>query len=121
MKATRNIIGNAFSLNMINIEDVLDIEIERINPADVPQDCVSIIGHVDTARVISGILGWDVPANRVNYSVESGDVLYIAQYTGPRLPEGATELPEGAEIRFYRISRAVPCGGIETWIGKTAF
>lgn len=115
--ATRNILTNAFSLNMFGgeitpptIEECsgswpgLMISVKEINPQDVPADAVSIIGHPDTARIVGGILGREVPANRVTYSVEKGDVVYVAQYTGPRLVEGATELPEGAVLKFYRVS-----------------
>ena len=59
----------------------------------------SFVGHVDTAAVISSELGLEVPFNRAHGSIE--DEAIIAQYVGPRLPEGATSLPEGAEIRFF--------------------
>ena len=112
----RNVIANSFSLNMFS-GDVkipeskkcqgawpgLGISIKEVPAASVPDDCYSVVGHADTARVISSILGWEVPANRVSYSVEKGDILYVAQYTGPRLVEGATELPDGATIKFYKI------------------
>jgi hypothetical protein len=29
--------------------------------------------------------------------------MLVAQYTGPRLPEGATTLPPGAKIRFILV------------------
>ena len=118
MANTRNILTNAFSINMFGgeitpptIEECsgswpgLMISVKEISPQDVPADAVSIIGHPDTARIVGGILGREVPANRVTYSVEKGDVIYVAQYTGPRLQEGATELPEGATLKFYRICR----------------
>jgi hypothetical protein len=34
-------------------------------------------------------------------SEEIGEGVLVAQYRGPRLPEGATELPEGATIEWY--------------------
>ena len=61
------------------------------------------VGHPDTAAVISTLLGKEVVPNRVNIQLTQGDVLIVAQYTGPRLPEGATELPEGATIKFWRV------------------
>ena len=63
----------------------------------------SAIGHEDTARVVSNLLGIDVPTNRVSISLESDeDTLIIAQVMGGRLPEGSTTIPEGMEIRFIK-------------------
>lgn len=59
----------------------------------------SFIGHAETAAVISSQLGVDIPFNRAHGTIE--DTAIIAQYVGTRLPEGATRLPEGAEIRFF--------------------
>lgn len=97
-------ISNAFSMNMVSVEDFTLIRARKVTPADVPQNAISAIGHADTARIVSGILGYEVPANRMNVSLEEGDVLFVAQYKGPRLPEGATTLPEGASIEFLEIT-----------------
>ena len=97
-------LGNAFSLNMIPVENFTLIRARKVTPADVPQSAISVIGHADTAKIVSGILNYEVPANRVNVTLESGDVLYVAQYKGPRLPEGATQLPEGATLEFIEIT-----------------
>ena len=97
-------LSNAFSLNMIDINDFTLIRARKIESTDVPQDAISAIGHPDTARVVSGILGREVPANRVNVSLSNDDVLFVAQYRGPRLPEGATVLPEGATLEFMEIT-----------------
>ena len=95
---------NAFSMNMVSVEDFTLIRARKVTPADVPQNAISAIGHADTARVVSGILGYEVPANRMNVSLEKDDVLFVAQYKGPRLPEGATQLPEGATLEFIEIT-----------------
>ena len=117
MNTTRNILANSFSLSMIADmvwEDKgdnfagLPISVKAVRPESIPADIYSVIGHADTARVIGGLLGREIPANRVTYKAQPGDVLYVAQYTGPRLPEGATQLPEGAEIRFYKIEEVQP-------------
>ena len=113
----RNVISNAFSLSMISDliwEDKgdnfagLPISVKAVRPESIPSDIYSVVGHADTARVIGSILGQDVPVNRETYKVSPGDVLYVAQYIGPRLQEGATQLPEGAEIRFYKIQEVQP-------------
>ena len=113
----RNVLANAFSLSMITDliwEDKgdnfagLPISVKAVRPESIPSDIYSVVGHADTARVIGSILGQDVPVNREPYKVSPGDVLYVAQYIGPRLQEGATQLPEGAEIRFYKIQEVQP-------------
>ena len=105
-------LSNSFSLNMINVEDFTMIRVRRINFSDVPKkNIISIVGHQDTARIVSEILGCEVPVNRVSISIEEGDYLYIAQYKGPRLPEGATQLPEGATIEFFEVTLRRGCEG----------
>lgn len=71
----------------------------------------SFVGHTDLARLLSEMLGIDVPVHRGNYEFHPGDVILVSQYTGPRLPEGSTVLPEGARIEFFRV---VPVCGIKT-------
>lgn len=94
-------LGNAFSLQMV--EFPATINVREVFPCDVP-DAVSVIGHVDTAAVVSSILGREVPANRASIKLAQGDVLYVAQVMGGRLPEGATTIPAGMEIKFLMVS-----------------
>ncbi len=104
-------LANSFSINMIPLEKLTFIQVEPIKSHEVPGDVVSCVGHADTAKVLSNILGREVVPNRVSISLTQRDILYVAQYSGPRLPEGATELPEGATIRFYKIGWwDDPCG-----------
>ena len=95
-------ITNAFSLNMLSylaatiIVTPLTLEAAREAALGLP----SAVGHADTARVFSSQLGIEVPMARVNVSLAPGDQLLVGQYKGPRLPEGATTLPEGATIEW---------------------
>ena len=95
-------IANAFSLQMLPAMDMI-ASIVQVNPDEVPADVVSAIGHADTAAVVSNIIGREIPMNRVSVSLEPGDVLYVAQLQGGRLPEGATTLPEGFSLRFLMV------------------
>ncbi len=99
----KNYIVNSFSFNMVEVQDFMLVRAEKISCSDIPKDVVSAIGHADTARVVSGILGFEVACNRMQVSLKPGDILYLAQYKGPRLPEGATTLPEGATLEFLRV------------------
>lgn len=60
------------------------------------------VGHEQTAHLANAQLGRDVVKfSRVSVQLEPRDDLVLCQYIGPRLPEGVTVLPEGAEIRWY--------------------
>jgi hypothetical protein len=71
----------------------------------------SCIGHADIATVLSRLIGFDIPVNRVSVSLKPGDVLVVGQYVGPRLPEGCSILPEGARIEWY----VVKPGRVSVW------
>jgi hypothetical protein len=62
------------------------------------------IGHEETAAIADSQMQCNkhvIRCNRISIQLESKDDLIICQYIGPRLPPGATTLPEGAEINWY--------------------
>ena len=63
----------------------------------LPEGLISAIGHQDTANVLG------VPMNRINVKLYKGDVAYVAQLQGGRLPEGSTTLPDGFEFKFIKV------------------
>jgi len=96
---------NAFSIQMLSgAATVQTVRFEEIDATDVPSDVVSAIGHADTAAVLSEVLGFPVPMNRINVALDENTELYVAQLVGGRLPEGATTLPEGFSFKFYRVT-----------------
>jgi len=105
-------IANAFSISMLPAERGITtvsfsgpLSAEQLTDhlnrcaAGVPIE--SAIGHADTAAIVSQQLGILLQANRVSIQLRLGEHLVVAQYVGPRLPEGATELPPGAKIDYY--------------------
>lgn len=103
---------NAFSINMFLFAVPTQVKffpltLEEAREYARANSLTPAVGHADTARVVDGLLGLtptgDMPASfgRINVSLVQGDELLVAQYTGPRLPEGATTLPEGATIIFW--------------------
>jgi hypothetical protein len=116
-------ISNAFSLSMLpawvwpenpdgvpvgmtlKVEPILDprdLVLRHLAKGGVLESCV---GHPDTASVFSSELGIQVDCRRVSVSLHPGkDAILVGQYTGPRLPEGATSLPEGAKILWYLVT-----------------
>lgn len=101
---------NAFSLNMLDINGPIEVEIFPLQTEDDVLDMLatygkftSAIGHKETADVLSNMLEIEVKHNRTTVKLGRKDTALVAQYRGPRLEEGATKLPEGAEIKFYLV------------------
>ncbi len=96
---------NAFSINMLSLParasfDPLAVDEARALAAGM----ASAVGHPDTAAVFAATLGVPVPMNRATVRLAPGDVALVGQMMGPRLPEGATSLPEGASIAWVRVT-----------------
>ena len=104
------VIANAFSINMLNLEvDITNLQVCPTSPEFIREEIeaeggfTSVVGHADTAAVFSGLLGLDVPCNRATFTMDEGTTLFVGQYKGPRLPEGATSLPEGAAVEWAMV------------------
>ncbi len=102
-------ICNAFSIQMLQSDSavfVRELKVQDVLHLSERFGLQSAIGHADTAAVVSGLLGLDLPANRVNVQLGKKDRCVVAQLMGGRLPEGSTSLPESMQIKFF-------C--VETW------
>ena len=87
---------NAFSLQMVQLPAVVTFEEVK----ELPQGLTSAIGHADTAHVLG------MEPNRINVALKKGEVAYVAQLTGGRLPEGVTTLPVGFTFKFVKVTVA---------------
>ena len=85
---------NAFSLQMLKD---FPCEVRFTEVAELPQGLESAVGHADTAAVLG------VPMNRVNVQLHKGEIAYVAQLQGGRLPEGSTTLPEGFSFKYLKV------------------
>ena len=115
-------VGNAFSLQMvqdcfIHVEavDLYTVQLAIDDHYDSVQFC---IGHADTAAVACQMLNLayryqgdsankltvDRVFKRANVKLGTGDVLYVLQVVGGRLPEGCTELPEGIQLQWRKVT-----------------
>ena len=98
---------NAFSLNML-AEFPASASFREISLGEAREILAagfdSAVGHAETAAVFSEQLGIEVPCQRVTVTLSKGESALVGQYRGPRLPEGATTLPEGATIRWYLVT-----------------
>ena len=89
---------NAFSLQMVDVPCIAIFE----EVDALPDGLISAIGHQDTANVLG------VPMNRVNVHLSNGDIAYVAQLQGGRLPEGSTTLPDGFSFKFIKVKVVNP-------------
>lgn len=63
----------------------------------------SAVGHPATADIFVRKLGMDVPCKRCTVNQRPGNRALPGQYRGPRLPEGAKELPAGAAVEWFAV------------------
>jgi hypothetical protein len=99
-------VTNAFSINMLPQKSVCFVEFYKLTTEEARHIIAeypfrSYIGHADIAALASQLLGVQIEVNRETLTLQGGDHLLVIQYRGPRLPEGATQLPEGAQIEFW--------------------
>lgn len=94
------VISNAFSLQMIDAEK-FSVNVETITEKEfdlIKTTAHSVVGHADTANVLG------VAFNRESVKLHTGDILYVAQIVGGRLPEGSTTLPEGFSFKYLKVT-----------------
>lgn len=99
-------ICNAFSLNMVGSFPSV-IKAEEVSLSDAQQIALtgeSAVGHTYTAAVFSSVLGVNVPVVRSTLSLSKGESVLVGQYIGPRLLEGASELPADASIKWFKVT-----------------
>ena len=96
---TNVFISNAFSLQMLSSDCMISVEeIPEEDFNNIKNIAKSVVGHEDTANVLG------VGFNRESITLNKGDVLYVAQIIGGRLPEGATTLPDGFKFKFLKVA-----------------
>ena len=96
---------NTFTPDMLCTNSFSLARFDVIDPATIPTNVFSAIIDSNMTRVISGILGFEFTNKSDSaYLSDECDVLYLASYHGPKLEEGATSLPKGAFITFYKVT-----------------
>ncbi len=98
-------LANAFSINMLSGDSVVKFtQITAEQARELLKDRIeSFVGHNDTANVLTTLLGIPITINRASLIAQKGESFIVAQFSGPRLPEGTTSLPEGAKITFWLV------------------
>jgi PIN domain nuclease of toxin-antitoxin system len=88
-------ISNSFSLSMLNSNKseslTLNLKVKEIDISEVKEmlnnQWVSAVGHESTAKVMSQIVGIDIPYNRIQVKLEKNDKIIVFQLL-TRLEEG---------------------------------
>ena len=75
------------------------LDVARLELRLVDED----VAAAEIVRMPAQLLERDVPYARVTLRLQPGDEALVGQYEGPRLPEGARSLPEGATIRWLLV------------------
>lgn len=89
---------NALSLNMLpDCGEMAWRPSTREEIIKAHTEAVVAIGHADLARILG------VSPARITVEAKDGDRIVVAQYRGPRLPEGCVELPHGARIDYITV------------------
>lgn len=106
-------ITNAFSINMLSASSTLsfiplhkDLAKGKIKMNYDNFEFIPCVGHADIANIVKTELNLNMELfNRISVTPDfnNGDALLVAQYTGVRLPEGTTQLPEGASIKYWYV------------------
>ena len=99
-------LANAFSLNMLSDVKEAKILVKEVETEDVRKillnsGFVSAIGHSSTAQVLTQILGFEIPVNRIPIKLTDKDILIVFQLLS-RLEEGKILTKEELEKLTYK-------------------
>lgn len=98
-------LSNALSLQMLDTTKATTVSIKPISIDDIKTaGFVSVVGHPDTAEVLTDMLGKKVKCNRASITLKPTDTLIVAQIFGGRLPAGTTKLPDGFKLQFLKVT-----------------
>lgn len=96
-------VSTSFGLNMVKDHDLPCLSVSRV-PEDYARsmmaafDTTSVVGREDMARVLG------VERRGASLTLERGDTLYVALYSGLMLPDGATTVPVGESFRWLEVA-----------------
>ncbi len=99
---------NSFSTNMLKATNIVVFKkmslkktIKFLNEEKENANIISAIGHEGTAKLLSNLLGFEVPTDRKNsYFSKKSDYLLIFTF-GARLPEG--KVLSQKELKNYKL------------------
>ena len=103
---SKKYLANTFSPMMLGENEwaeVTPIELEELPPMS---ELISAVSHEVTAKVLSALMGEEVPFNRINLTLELGDVLYcvIPNFRAQEAREFTYEEVANAGYRCFQVS-----------------
>lgn len=105
---SKHYLTNAFSLQMLGGSATITVESCTLSDVKTSLEANEFefgVGHADTAAIAARQLNLPVEKvfQRKNIALVSGDILYVLQVVGGRLPEGCTQLPKGVSLAWRRV------------------
>ena len=110
-------LADAFSINMLPDEyctyEFRPLSISRAASIlyALHDEVVNIIGNPNTAAVVESVLRAKVgelelpEPQQLTVKLVPADEVLVAQHTGPQPLDGTAQLPEGAQLRFWLVTR----------------
>lgn len=95
-------ISNSFSINILPLLELGIVRVKKISPDMIPKDVESAIGHEDTARVVSGILGFEVKPNPGQHQADRERRLVRCSVHWTETPGGCNDIAERSKHRVFR-------------------
>lgn len=100
-------LANSFSFQMCNGTNRGKINFEVVPASDVVlllenNHFISAVGHEETAKFLSDLLGIYIPYNRISIRLDNHDVLIVAQYINGRITDGIKLTPDS--FKFYKVT-----------------
>lgn len=98
-------LSNAFTSRMLDNRKLSEVLFYPVKKEDIAkQEFYSVVGHKETADVLTNMLGKGVVFNREFVKLHEGDIMYVAQIEqNVRLPEGCTKLPDDCTMVFMAV------------------
>lgn len=105
----KSFISTTFSINMLKntlrTGGLATVDVEEVLPRDIPkEDLESAVAYEDAARVLSTMFNTEIKVNKSSVQLDDDSDLYVANFIGGRIPDGADVLPGNMDVRFYRVS-----------------
>jgi hypothetical protein len=107
----KTIFTTGFNLNMLpSWDSMVELEINRLSIQEVidelaETDWESCVFRDEHAAVLSKMLGMNLQRSRRAIILEPHVSLIVAQYIGPLMRFGETDLPPAGRFSFYEVRR----------------
>lgn len=90
--------------NVFNICDEDEIELSCIAWGEpIYFHAINSFGHKSTCDLIANRMNIHIRDNRISLCLNDGWIIFIPQYVGKRLEEGATVLPDGSKLEPVKV------------------